>query len=239
MADNKTNNKPKHEKPKAIENKTVTQQTNNKAVEIKTGNDFDNFIKNPIVIISGFVAVVILFILSLLIINALVNRNNNNSNNNQVSQDLGDNNSNSDNTSDSNVNGEEEENNENESISDEIDSGSIDADDSSDSSGRVSSINSNEVLTTGHTRAAYAKAQAIKEAIESSGQWQATDYVPGDIPASPYTVQLGDTLWEIAEGFYGDPYQWVVIRDLNASQIGLLPSGEQALIFPGQVFTLR
>jgi len=69
-------------------------------------------------------------------------------------------------------------------------------------------------------------------------QWVATDYEQGDISGSSYTVKSGDTLWEIAEAKYGNGADWTKILDANASDIGYLPSGQQALIVPGQSLVL-
>lgn len=70
------------------------------------------------------------------------------------------------------------------------------------------------------------------------GQWVANDYQPGDIEQGEYTVREGDTLWELAEGAYGDPYVWGDILAQNSNDVGYLPNGQQALIFPGQVLTI-
>ena len=71
-----------------------------------------------------------------------------------------------------------------------------------------------------------------------SSQWVATDYKEGDISKGSYTVKSGDTLWEIAEAVYGDGTQWINILNANSQDIGFLPNGQQALIFPGQVLVL-
>jgi LysM repeat protein len=68
--------------------------------------------------------------------------------------------------------------------------------------------------------------------------WVANDYEEGDITGSEYTVKSGDTLYEIAEGRYGEGSQWVTILNANSSDVGFLPSGQQALIVPGQVLVL-
>ena len=68
--------------------------------------------------------------------------------------------------------------------------------------------------------------------------WTANDYTQGDINGASYTVKSGDTLWEIAEGLYGDGSQWVKILDANNANVGFLASGQQALIVPGQVLVL-
>jgi len=68
--------------------------------------------------------------------------------------------------------------------------------------------------------------------------WVATDYKKGDISKGNYTVKSGDTLWEIAEAVYGNGTQWTNILNANSSNIGYLPSGQQALIFPGQILAI-
>ena len=69
-------------------------------------------------------------------------------------------------------------------------------------------------------------------------EWVATDYKKGDIQGASYTVKLGDTLWEIAEGAYGDGTQWTKILEANKSDVGFLVNGQQALVIPGQVLVL-
>ena len=48
-----------------------------------------------------------------------------------------------------------------------------------------------------------------------------------------YTVEKGDSLWKIADKFYGDATKWPVLKDANSDQI------ENAnLIYPGQVLKI-
>jgi len=68
--------------------------------------------------------------------------------------------------------------------------------------------------------------------------WIPNSYSKGEIVGTNYTVKSGDTLWEIANGLYGDGTQWTKILDANKSNVGFLPSGSQALIVPGQVLVL-
>jgi nucleoid-associated protein YgaU len=68
--------------------------------------------------------------------------------------------------------------------------------------------------------------------------WVANSYSEGDIAGSSYTVVWGDTLWEIAEGVYGNGAEWVKILEANQDSIDFLPNGQQALIVPGQVLVL-
>ena|SRR5579863_7188263 len=50
-------------------------------------------------------------------------------------------------------------------------------------------------------------------------------------PGSSYTVQSGDTLWDIAQRAYADPEDWDTIYNANKQVIGNDPN----LIKPGQV----
>jgi hypothetical protein len=68
--------------------------------------------------------------------------------------------------------------------------------------------------------------------------WIANSYNEGDITGSSYTVVSGDTLWEIAEGAYGNGADWVKILEANKDSIGFLANGQQSLIVPGQVLVL-
>ena len=55
--------------------------------------------------------------------------------------------------------------------------------------------------------------------------------------AQDYKVKAGDTLWDIAEHFYGDGFQWTKIRDANPSKTGTLPNGSN-LIMTGQIIVV-
>src|SRR6516164_8279936 len=52
-------------------------------------------------------------------------------------------------------------------------------------------------------------------------------------PAQVYVVQAGDSLWSIAQRFYGNPHMWADIYYANQSQIH-----DPNLIYPGQHLTL-
>jgi nucleoid-associated protein YgaU len=56
---------------------------------------------------------------------------------------------------------------------------------------------------------------------------------PTSLPAT-YTVVTGDSLWKIANAFYGNPLQWRKIYAANVATIGPDPN----LILPGQVLTI-
>lgn len=99
-------------------------------------------------------------------------------------------------------------------------------DESNDSNGSVTTTDQNGSSDT-----------AVSGQIQTD-RWSATDYRSGDITTPEYTVSNGDTLWEISEAYYGNGAQWTQILNANASSISYLPSGEQALIIPGQVLNL-
>ena len=76
------------------------------------------------------------------------------------------------------------------------------------------------------------------------GGTEPTSWVANDISKDSltnqdsYTVQSGDTLWEIAEGRYGSGFEWHKILDANKDKVGFLPDGTQALIKVGDVLNL-
>ncbi|MBN1331872.1 LysM peptidoglycan-binding domain-containing protein [Candidatus Dojkabacteria bacterium] len=83
------------------------------------------------------------------------------------------------------------------------------------------------------------KSSANQNLMIELGRWIATNYEPKDIQTKTYTVQRGDTLWEISEAYYGTGFDWHKILELNRSDIGYLPNGSQALIIPGQILILE
>ena len=81
--------------------------------------------------------------------------------------------------------------------------------------------------------------EVVEETITTTTYWTANDIAPNTLTGtSTYTVQEGDTLWEIAEGVYGSGFEWVKIVDANADSIDYLANGSQALISAGQVLNL-
>jgi hypothetical protein len=87
------------------------------------------------------------------------------------------------------------------------------------------------------------RVDTIKKAQENTGnvlagEWKANDYQKGQINKGSYTVKAGDTLWEIAEAVYGDGSQWVNILSANSASVDYLPSGQQSLIYSGQVLVI-
>jgi|694.fasta_scaffold01822_33 hypothetical protein len=67
--------------------------------------------------------------------------------------------------------------------------------------------------------------------VNRSVIWTPNDYKYGDIKGNSYVVILGDTLWEISEGRYGQGSQWKKIE--KANEIDYLRNGNP-LITPGQ-----
>jgi nucleoid-associated protein YgaU len=65
-----------------------------------------------------------------------------------------------------------------------------------------------------------AKAETDKEVIvlEDGTEIEVVDGPPMEDPTAPnvYTVQDGDTLWDIAEYIYGDGAMWTVLWEVNA-----------------------
>jgi nucleoid-associated protein YgaU len=78
----------------------------------------------------------------------------------------------------------------------------------------------------------------VSNVNETTGEWVANNYEEGDVDSGNYDVLEGDTLWEIAEGAYGDGSLWTLIRDANAENIDFLPNGQQSLIYAGQTITI-
>lgn len=78
----------------------------------------------------------------------------------------------------------------------------------------------------------------IESMDEVASSWVPNDLFYGEIIEDTYEVQYQDTLWEIAEAKYGSGFEWERIRSTNDPDIGYLPNGSQALIFPGQRLSL-
>jgi nucleoid-associated protein YgaU len=92
---------------------------------------------------------------------------------------------------------------------------------------------------TGHSPEGLAKSEANQKSILQTGVWSPTDYYEGDILKNSYTVQTGDTLWEISDAVYGVGQDWTKILNLNSNLIGFLEDGTQALILPGMNLLLE
>ena len=75
--------------------------------------------------------------------------------------------------------------------------------------------------------------QRVQNAIDAAAR-PATAQAPAAEPAAQtYTVQSGDSLWAIAERFYGNGAEWTKIHEANREQV---PNPD--LIQPGQVLTI-
>jgi hypothetical protein len=82
--------------------------------------------------------------------------------------------------------------------------------------------------------AAAQQTQVLSQQSERS-IWTANNYEQGDISSGSYTVISGDTLWEIAEGVYGNGSDWHKIADANG--VSYLSNGNP-LIIPGQILNI-
>ena len=77
----------------------------------------------------------------------------------------------------------------------------------------------------------------IKAGDNTSNAWVANDYKINEKKDANknHTVVRGDTLWEIAEAYYGNGADWVKIAQAN--NVSYLANGNP-LIVPGQVLTI-
>ena len=74
----------------------------------------------------------------------------------------------------------------------------------------------------------------ITAVVTTSGAQEQNNQVtlnpPGDVPET-YVVKKGDTLWDIAEHFLDDPFQWPDIWKKNTF------INDPHWIYPGQILT--
>jgi len=76
--------------------------------------------------------------------------------------------------------------------------------------------------------------ERVRNAINAAAQPAAPEEAPAEVPApQTYTVEEGDSLWAIAERFYGDGNQWGRIAEANAEQVP-----DPNVIQPGQVLVI-
>lgn len=100
--------------------------------------------------------------------------------------------------------------------------------------------NGSSQTTTGQTTQPATQNQAGNSAsagttASTNAAWTPLAHATGSISGSEYTVQSGDTLWEIAQGRYGSGYKWYLIAQANGVVNNSLG---YPLIYPGQVLKL-
>lgn len=79
--------------------------------------------------------------------------------------------------------------------------------------------------------AAFTASDIVRPA-PASAQEQAQEQVQQQVGGT-HEVVTGNTLWDLAARFYGDPYQWPVIYDANEDRIV-----DPHWIYPGQILTI-
>ena len=105
-------------------------------------------------------------------------------------------------------------------------------------SARTSTEDSDEEDVTEPNESDATENRETGEITTTDETWVANNYKEGDIKEGEYTVKSGDTLWEIAEGVYGNGAMWTQILEANSSSVGFLPNGQQSLIYAGQTITI-
>jgi len=75
----------------------------------------------------------------------------------------------------------------------------------------------------------------INNTTPTSSSWHANNYNYEDIQKGKYIVKFGDTLWEIAEGVYGNGAEWIQIAQSN--DIAYFSNG-RPLIHSGQILNI-
>lgn len=78
---------------------------------------------------------------------------------------------------------------------------------------------------------AAAKAAEMKQSMEDKNVEEKSDEASG---VSEYTVVKGDTLWDISDREYMNPFMWPLIYWANKDDIK-----DPDLIFPGQIFNIK
>lgn len=64
-------------------------------------------------------------------------------------------------------------------------------------------------------------------------QEEVEEQVQQQVPEGSHEVVRGNTLWDLAQQFYGDPYQWPVIHEANRDRVV-----DPHWIYPGQILTI-
>lgn len=62
---------------------------------------------------------------------------------------------------------------------------------------------------------------------------EAQEQVQQQVPEGTHEVVRGNTLWDLAGHFYGDPFQWPVIHEANRDRVV-----DPHWIYPGQILTI-
>jgi nucleoid-associated protein YgaU len=97
---------------------------------------------------------------------------------------------------------------------------------------------SNKFYKTGFNWALIAKENRLTNPdIIHAGNVLAVPKEDAKIGGRTHTVVRGDTLWDIAEKFYGSGFEWQKIAEANPGMIGTLPNGN-VLIMTGQVLAV-
>ncbi|PIR43336.1 hypothetical protein COV24_03145, partial [candidate division WWE3 bacterium CG10_big_fil_rev_8_21_14_0_10_32_10] len=75
----------------------------------------------------------------------------------------------------------------------------------------------------------------ISANFSSNSTWSANNYEPNELKGGTHKVEKGDTLWELAEAYYGNGANWHQIA--SANNVTYLANGNP-LIIPGQTLTI-
>jgi nucleoid-associated protein YgaU len=97
---------------------------------------------------------------------------------------------------------------------------------------------SNKFYKTGFNWASIARENRLANPdIIHAGNVLAIPKEGAKVSGRTHTVAQGDTLWDIAEKFYGSGFEWQKIADANPDLVGTLPNGN-VLIMTGQVLAV-
>jgi len=100
------------------------------------------------------------------------------------------------------------------------------------------SVSATQINSSDLTENGYIQSINNQKMIHDTRIWTPTQYNSGDVISNRLTVKLGDTLWQISKGYYGNGNNWNVILQKNFNIIGYLPNHSHSKIIVGQVLTL-